>query len=942
MFQLKRGSTYLKCMLVTAFVLVLPALAAGATYYVDAATGSDGDTGTSPGTAWKTLTHAAATVPAGTSGTPNLIMVYAGVYDAGNGETFAINFTQDYVSLTGAGTGSTFIDAGGAATALNIDAAGFAISGFAFENATTALNISKSGFSVTGCLFETTVDYGVEAAEIAPDLTSDFTYDAVAVTNNTFKTNQTGVGIHALIDSDNLTENLTVVVGDVTITGNSFPLAGGTGVFGPFFHIQEFYNSTVTTGDVTVSNNTFTGGDSGYNFFSMIMFMDDCQVTVGSLTVSGNTFTDIDNPAININDWQKMFLNGNTATVFGDLTISNNTVSISDYPSFPNSSGIQITDGFCLNIYDEASITTGMTSVTNNTVNISDVAFVKNSIIVINLGEEYWDDQVMVNLGPINVSGNSFASNDMQAVYFVSADIGRDVYGRSAVSLGPLTFSNNTVVAETESLFFAFTSVGRDMYENSSLAVNSITINGNTMTTNTGNAVTFLIDSSGYQMDGNASVTFAPLNISSNTLTAGNGDALSYHFNALGNTLFDNAACTMSPVTMDNNIMIATDGIGINTHFSSGTLASYLQDNARATLPDWIITNNSIDVTGGYPGIHLYSDENPSENYGHSQATFGSVLIDNNVFNPNKDAGMDFGIRLYHEDVGSYIYGPSMTAYGPTTITNNRFNAITSYGVYIEYDYIGYDLTGNPSLSIGAIEITDNIIDTADWGVYADITDLQTMDAANVDFGSLNIEDNTLTGITSSGINVEYGTTNHDPGFATLTVDPPTLKGNTLTGNTTTGTGIDLQVDNATSGITFSTPNIMGNAVTGFDYGIRLDTVDEATLTCNYLENNGNVGLQIVADGTFALTMNSFVDNTVNGLSITDGYPAVITAENNWWGDKLGPAACATCNGIYPGDMGTVDYDPWLTYQPQKSRCGVAFPWVMFAPATTGMGPAMP
>ena len=96
--------------------------------------------------------------------------------------------------------------------------------------------------------------------------------------------------------------------------------------------------------------------------------------------------------------------------------------------------------------------------------------------------------------------------------------------------------------------------------------------------------------------------------------------------------------------------------------------------------------------------------------------------------------------------------------------------------------------------------------------------------------------------------------------------------------------------------------------------------------------------MRFATDGTnFAVNTNSLVGNTV-GLSVDNGYAAVINAENNWWGDKLGPAACASCNGVNPGDSGTVDFTPWLTYQPQQSRCGMAFPWIMFIPAITGMG----
>ena len=64
----------------------------GTTYYVNVNTGNDTNDGLTPGTAWKSITHAVNNVPAGASPSdPNIIQVAAGTYDAGN-ETFPIVF----------------------------------------------------------------------------------------------------------------------------------------------------------------------------------------------------------------------------------------------------------------------------------------------------------------------------------------------------------------------------------------------------------------------------------------------------------------------------------------------------------------------------------------------------------------------------------------------------------------------------------------------------------------------------------------------------------------------------------------------------------------------------------------------------------------------------------------------------------------------------------
>lgn len=82
---------------------------------------------------------------------------------------------------------------------------------------------------------------------------------------------------------------------------------------------------------------------------------------------------------------------------------------------------------------------------------------------------------------------------------------------------------------------------------------------------------------------------------------------------------------------------------------------------------------------------------------------------------------------------------------------------------------------------------------------------------------------------------------------------------------------------------------------------------------------------------------NAITGNTAFGLSVDNSNAALINAEKNWWGDKDGPVACASCNGVNLGDLGIVDFTPWLD-EPIKKNCGNYFPWPMFLPAITEAG----
>jgi hypothetical protein len=103
-------------------------------YYVDAATGSDGNSGTSWADAWETITYA---VETGATIFGDVIHVADGLYDTTtNGEAFPIDFHYAGVSLIGAGGDTSIIDANNQEkNILNIWVDDVNISGFELRNA---------------------------------------------------------------------------------------------------------------------------------------------------------------------------------------------------------------------------------------------------------------------------------------------------------------------------------------------------------------------------------------------------------------------------------------------------------------------------------------------------------------------------------------------------------------------------------------------------------------------------------------------------------------------------------------------------------------------------------------------------------------------------------------------------------------------------------------
>jgi len=100
------------CLFMVAAACLLLSVGAvlAADYYVDARTGDDENTGASPSAAWKTITHALASV-SGTAGDPATIYIAAGTYSPSeNDESFPLQM-KSYVSLIGEGADTVIIDA---------------------------------------------------------------------------------------------------------------------------------------------------------------------------------------------------------------------------------------------------------------------------------------------------------------------------------------------------------------------------------------------------------------------------------------------------------------------------------------------------------------------------------------------------------------------------------------------------------------------------------------------------------------------------------------------------------------------------------------------------------------------------------------------------------------------------------------------------------------
>ncbi len=779
-------------------MLFLPGLAAGTTYYVDDG-GSNSNSGLSLAEAWKTITYAAGQVSGGTAVAPHSIIVAAGTYDlAANGEVFPITFSGDYISLEGNGAASVTIDTPGAALA--IDGKGIRVSGFTFENASSAIAFSEGGFTVTDNIFENTVNEGVVFMRIENNLSSSVSYGAMVVSNNVFRTSV--VGVQALLEQtfDSSTENLTAAIGSLTISGNIFELSSGSGVSIPSFVIAELLNGTATVGDITVTGNSFTGGESGFVFsYATYSYLEDTRLTVGSTLISNNSFTNQHSSAIIWGDMIVDTVSGGSAVVHGGLTVQDNTIT-SDPISNPGCDGIVIPNSHMIHfIGDESTVTTAGIRVIHNSVAVASIPLYFMQGPVIMIGEQYWEDTVVITIGSTTISDNTLTSDANSGVIIQNHATGDGIFGLSKVVREPMTFINNTVVSERTACMIEDTSSGRHLFEDSSLLVKSMTIRNNPLTSRSGEALVIMQDHTASALEDNASVTIQSVNISGNTLTSPTTGIMLFHLGA-GTRMQDKSSYTKGAVTIDNNT------------FNPDKIASMTE------------------------GIVFMNDTIALDNTGPTVTSIGDISITNNKLYTIADSA----VALRFSSLGSGFRGTGRLTLGDIEISDNTMDKIHR-GVTVEL--IGLETGSGATVSIGELNINRNILtDISGSGVFSNyLSHNQAPDTANLTIGAISIADNSISGTSATDNGIFLNVDNLTDG---ITFGVPTLSGNNVTGFIN---GIFLSKDVKAAELSCNT--LESNMIAG----LFLDSNETFTLSNNGFVGNGK-GLQISGAKTATVT----------------------------------------------------------------------------------------
>jgi len=720
-----------------------PATAAGTTYYVDAASGNDSRTpvqAQNPATPWKSITHAAATVPAGTILDPNIIQVAPGAYTAaGSGEVFPIVFANPNVILLGSGAASTSVDAAGAGDAISVTVPGIAISHLAVQDVINdAIWVGAGGFSVADCAFSDVavgIDVSIDMALVGP---GSYAIEGIEIVRNTFVFTDAGIVGDVSIDGGDTAS--TIQIGDLDILSNTFEAASliSAGVAWDIFDVEHLIGGQLTLGDVSILSNTFTAGFVGVSFYGTADYLTDTLVTAGDVVISDNVFQDQFSTGIELDYYDAVHWAGTTSGSAGDIVVADNDIAC----TLPTCSGLAVSDVTYFEYFsDDTTLELGDVTIQGNHVQVDgDGIYVYYNYI------DELSGSATITVGQLAVLSNTVSSPSGSAIYVDLEDMGANAAGDSSVSVGSVVVAGNAISNAETGIYAYFYDLGYYTAGDATFSLGAVTVANNEISATYG--IDFEYYDIGEEMEGRSTATLGDVVIRDNVINSSD-DGIYFYYDYVAYGMYDSAALNMGDVTIaDNEVLAGANGVYILPY--EYDYATDMEGASSAILPSYIITGNTIDAQSD--GVYYYSYSNPDDISGDSRVDFGGFLIADNIFRGN-NAG--YGIYLEYDDFCEGCYDASSGEIGDIIIRDNTLTDWYYDAIYLYNDDLTYDLGSDAEVIAGEVHVTGNTIDTAGGdGIYVEYYDIESSGSATVTVGAITVMGNDLRNVGEDGISV--------------------------------------------------------------------------------------------------------------------------------------------------------------------------------------------
>ncbi|MCK4735240.1 MAG: DUF1565 domain-containing protein [Methanophagales archaeon] len=705
------------------------------------------------------------------------------------------------------------------------------------EGAATILDINATGITVAGFNITNATNNGIYAD-----------VGGFIILNNLFC--NVSDGVHVDIDDTNRTTDFTF--DDVLIEGNIFNISDD----GVYIDLNLDFNDTqtglsATIGKMEIWDNIFDmGATDGVDIRLYVTNVSTGTVSIGDVDISStNVFSDGDR-GVYFDGGLEDFTD--TTVTVGDFMVNDNTfegqvnyaVYVDDYYYSDNWHGA-------------TTATFGDLEINGNDISSNEPG--SDGIYVNEYG--YWAhlyDDVVVTAGNITMDDNDPIDVEDNAIYFEYYETGYHLYDNASVTLGDLSIQGNTILAGYDGIYLSYEYTGNYMHDASQVTTGEVHIGG------TGVGEDNTIDAGSYAI------------------------GIGYEDVAYGMYQGDipcQARLVMGDIYVQNNdISGDSDGLELDYGDIEG-ICSSMDDDAYAELPDYVITGNTFNVSGD--GIYLDTDSIPYDINDDSTCDFGGALIDDNTFN-DQDVGMGYGIYFEYYEFCDDNNDNSTTLVGDVTISNNEFYDLQDDAVYIYYYDVGYDMDDNAILEVGDLVIADNTVDgTGSDGLRVDYDSVESEYNSTVTLGNLDITGNDVSGVTEDGIHVYYKLDADDT--STMTISRALIQDNTLDGSSDNGIYVYMLKDRETGAtITLGDPIIDDNTIENWATGIKLEDVENATITRNMIVNNtgGATGVHLPEGSNYSVIhTNCFYNNTPQAMDNGTGNDWT----GNFWLDYIPP-----------------------------------------------------
>ncbi len=651
-----------------ALMNMTPASAAPAAlaYHVDAGSGSDATGDGSVGDPWKTISHAANKVSAGTSISRQIIVVAAGTYDGALGEIFPIVFENEYVRLVGDGAATTIIDGGGITDVISVTVEGITIQDFTIRNAIgDGIESSIGGLTVRDNVFRS-VDTGFRLFT-DPNLpgVGAYTTTGVLVTGNTFSVTSSGINVDTHSDAGDTAS--TIGFGGLDVLSNTFYMTDTTasGVEIENYSAEHLDGGQVNFGDVTISANVFVSGSYGINMScdDRSDYLTDTLYTVGDLTITDNDFWGQSIRAVNVDCHTADYWYGTTTVTYGDLLISGNDIASGESSVY----GIRVYEyPWWEHLYDDVSATVGQVSIADNTIDVTSYG-----------------------------------------VHFYYGYID-DLYDNASVSLEATRIVSNEIDAGSDGVYMYYGYVGGDMYNYATISISDLYIEDNVITATSDGVYVYYYES-GYGVYNSAAITVGNAYIRRNEIVAGS-EGIYLGNDAFAYTTEDDAVVTVGDQYIEHNQISNTGGnAGIYVYNYESGYDMY--GHSRLSMGDQYVAHNAITSTSG--GVHVEYSYIGDSVYSDTITTWGQMHVTSNTI-----WSSDEGMYVEFDDVADGVSDNAQVIVGDFDITANQFLG-GSDGVELDYTArVNRDVDPTAHVELPDYALVNNVMAGNVSGVY--------------------------------------------------------------------------------------------------------------------------------------------------------------------------------------------------------------------------------